>query len=92
VLINLQFMFGDKKVPAALGLMIPMVHTSLFPCCINRDRSRKCRFKNKVAQKIYNLQICFKIRCSVAISKYVDVLEKKEYHCNNVKVVPRALF
>jgi hypothetical protein len=52
--------FGDKKVPAALGLIPMVLRTSGVPTVsllhiFRTGRSRKCRFaKNKVAQKIYN--------------------------------------
>ena len=107
VLINLQFMkFGDKKVPAALGLMIPMdlrksgVPTvSLLHNILEQVDLESAGFtKNKVAQKIYNFIGTTLTRfvlksdvVAVTISKYVDVLEKK-YHCNNVKVIPHGTF
>ena len=107
VLINLQFMkFGDKKVPAALGLMIPMVlrtsgvpTVSLLHNILEQVDLESAGFtKNKVAQKIYNFIGTTLTRfvlksdvVAVTISKYVDVLEKK-YHCNNVKVIPHGTF
>lgn len=63
VLINLQFMkFGDKKVPAALGLMIPVVlrasnvpTVSLLHNILEQVDLESAGFTdNKMAQKIYN--------------------------------------
>ena len=69
VLINLQFMkFGDQKVPAALGLMIPMVlrlsgvpTVSLLHNILEQVDLESAGFtKNKLAHKIYNfIEIVF---------------------------------
>ena len=107
VLINLQFMkFGDKKVPAALGLMIPMVlrmkgipTVSLLHNILEQVDLESAGFTdNKLAQKIYNFIGTTLTRfilksdvVAVTINKYVEVLEKK-YKVNNVKVIPHGTF
>ncbi|AWG20456.1 glycosyl transferase family 1 [Flavobacterium faecale] len=107
VLINLQFMkFGDQKIPAALGLMIPMVlrlsgvpTVSLLHNILEQVDLESAGFtKNKLAQKIYNFigttLTKFVLKSdvvAVTISKYVTVLENK-YHCKNVKVIPHGTF
>lgn len=107
VLINLQFMkFGDKKVPAALGLMIPMVlrmkgipTVSLLHNILEQVDLESAGFTdNKVAQKVYNFIGTTLTRfilksdvVAVTINKYVDVLEKK-YKVKNVKVIPHGTF
>jgi glycosyltransferase involved in cell wall biosynthesis len=107
VLINLQFMkFGDKKVPAALGLMIPVVlrasnvpTVSLLHNILEQVDLESAGFTdNKIAQKIYNFIgtsltkfILKSDVVAVTINKYVEVLEKK-YKVKNVKVIPHGTF
>ncbi|MCG9791618.1 glycosyltransferase [Flavobacterium algicola] len=107
VLINLQFMkFGDKKVPAALGLMIPAIlrmngvpTVSLLHNILEQVDLESAGFTdNKVAQKIYNFigttltRLILKSDIvAVTINKYVTVLEKK-YKVNNIKVIPHGTF
>ncbi|MBE0393560.1 glycosyltransferase [Flavobacterium sp. PL002] len=107
VLINLQFMkFGDKKVPAALGLMIPMVlrnnnvpTVSLLHNILEQVDLESAGFTdNRLAQKFYNFVgttlTRFILRSdvvAVTINKYVEVLEKK-YKVKNVKVIPHGTF
>lgn len=107
VLINLQFMkFGDKKVPAALGLMIPVVlrasnvpTVSLLHNILEQVDLESAGFTdNKMAQKIYNFIgtsltkfILKSDVVAVTINKYVEVLEKK-YKVKNVKVIPHGTF
>tara|TARA_R110002126_G_scaffold13674_1_gene58807 strand:+ start:2049 stop:3227 length:1179 start_codon:yes stop_codon:yes gene_type:complete len=107
VLINLQFMkFGDKKVPAALGLMIPMVlrmkgipTVSLLHNILEQVDLESAGFTdNKLAQKVYNFIGTTLTRfilksdvVAVTINKYVEVLENK-YKVNNVKVIPHGTF
>lgn len=107
VLINLQFMkFGDKKVPAALGLMIPMVlrmkgipTVSLLHNILEQVDLESAGFTdNKWAQKIYNFIGTTLTRfilksdvVAVTINKYVEVLQKK-YKVKNVKVIPHGTF
>ena len=107
VLINLQFMkFGDKKIPAALGLMIPMVLRlkgiptfSLLHNILEQVDLESAGFTdNKIAQKIYNFIGTTLTRfilksdvVAVTINKYVAILEKK-YKVKNVKVIPHGTF
>ncbi|MFV8360452.1 glycosyltransferase [Flavobacterium sp. LS1P3] len=107
VLINLQFMkFGDKKIPAALGLMIPMVlrlkgipTVSLLHNILEQVDLESAGFTdNKIAQKIYNFIGTTLTRfilksdvVAVTINKYVAILEKK-YKVKNVKVIPHGTF
>lgn len=107
VLINLQFMkFGDKKVPAALGLMIPVVlrasnvpTVSLLHNILEQVDLESAGFTDsKIAQKIYNFIgtsltkfILKSDVVAVTINKYVEVLEKK-YKVKNVKVIPHGTF
>ena len=107
VLINLQFMkFGDKKVPAALGLMIPAVlrmngvpTVSLLHNILEQVDLESAGFTdNKIAQKVYNFIGTTLTRfvlksdvVAVTISKYVTVLQNK-YKTNNVKVIPHGTF
>lgn len=107
VLINLQFMkFGDKKIPAALGLMIPMVlrmkgipTVSLLHNILEQVDLESAGFTdNKIAQKIYNFIGTTLTRfilksdvVAVTINKYIAILEKK-YKVKNVKVIPHGTF
>ncbi|WPR72515.1 glycosyltransferase [Flavobacterium sp. NG2] len=107
VLINLQFMkFGDKKVPAALGLMIPAVlrmngipTVSLLHNILEQVDLESAGFTdNKLAQKVYNFIGTTLTRfvlksdiVAVTINKYVTVLQNK-YKTNNVKVIPHGTF
>lgn len=107
VLFNLQFVkFGDKKVPAALGLLIPMV-LRLLGCntivllhnILEQVDLESAGFtSNKLAQKAYNFIGTCLTRCilksdkvAVTISKYVDVLNKK-YKTDNVILIPHGTF
>ncbi|WP_372754500.1 glycosyltransferase [Mariniflexile sp.] len=107
VLFNLQFMkFGDKKIAAALGLMLPLV------CKLKRipnivllhnileevDLGSAGFTNNKLMQKLYGFigttltkLILQADTVAVTIEKYVDVLEKK-YHAKNIKLIPHGTF
>lgn len=107
VLFNLQFMkFGDKKLAAALGLMLP------FICKLKRipnivllhnimeevDLSNAGFTSNKIMQKIYGFigtsltrLILQADTVAVTMQKYVDILEKK-YKVNHVKFIPHGTF
>jgi glycosyltransferase involved in cell wall biosynthesis len=107
VLFNLQFMkFGDKKIAAALGLMLPLV------CKLKRipnivllhnileevDLSNAGFTSNKLMQKLYGFigttltrLILQADTVAVTIEKYVDVLEKK-YKAKNIKLIPHGTF
>ncbi|MBT8204244.1 MAG: glycosyltransferase [Eudoraea sp.] len=107
VLFNLQFLkFGDKKVPAALGLMLPMYcrlrgipTISLLHNIMEQvDLDNAGITGNKWLQKIYNFigttltkMVLRSDILAVTISKYVDILEKK-YKARNVALVPHGTF
>ncbi len=107
VLFNLQFMkFGDKKIAAALGLLLPWV------CSIKKipnivllhnileqvDLNTAGFTKNKLLQKIYNsigtLLTKFILKADVValtMPKYVDILKEK-YNATNVINIPHGTF
>ena len=107
VLFNLQFMkFGDKKIAAALGLMLPLV------CKLKRipnivllhnileevDLGSAGFTSNILMQKIYGFigstltrLILQADTVALTIQKYVDVLEKK-YNAKNVTLIPHGTF
>lgn len=107
VLFNLQFVkFGDKKIPAALGLCIPMIlkflgynSVVLLHNILEQVDLENAGFaQNKWMAKIYNFIGTNLTRCilkadvvAVTISKYVEVLQKK-YGCKNVKLIPHGSF
>lgn len=107
VLFNLQFVkFGDKKIPAALGLLVPMI-LKLLGCntvvllhnILEQVDLESAGFaSNKIAQKVYNFIGTSLTRCllkadvvAVTINKYVDVLNAK-YKCKNVVLIPHGSF
>ena len=107
VLFNLQFLkFGDKKVPAALGLLAPffckiqgiptisLIHNILEQV----DLENAGITQNKILQKIYNFIGGMLTRfvlasdvVAVTISKYVSILEKK-YKARNIALIPHGSF
>ena len=107
ILFNLQFMkFGDKKVPATLGLMLPMLFkmkgiptiTLLHNIMETVDLSSAGFTSNKLMQKIYNRigttitsMILRSDVVAVTISKYVNILKKK-YQKDNVVLIPHGSF
>lgn len=107
ILFNLQFVkFGDKKIPAALGLLLPMILRVLgFKTMVlmhnileQVDLESAGFTSNKVAQKIYNFIGTTLTRCilkanrvSVTIHKYVTVLNAK-YKTDNVVLIPHGTF
>jgi glycosyltransferase involved in cell wall biosynthesis len=107
VLFNLQFVkFGDKKIPAAMGLLIPMFlklfrfnTVVLLHNILEQVDLESAGFtKNKLASKIYNAIGTNLTKCIlkadlvvVTISKYVDVLGEK-YKSKNVSLIPHGSF
>jgi glycosyltransferase involved in cell wall biosynthesis len=107
VLFNLQFLkFGDKKIPAALGLFLPLIcklkgipTISLLHNILEQvDLENAGITQNKVLQKVYNLigstltkLILQSDVLAVTISKYVEILEKK-YKARNVALIPHGSF
>ncbi|MFS4482933.1 glycosyltransferase [Hyunsoonleella sp. 2307UL5-6] len=107
VLFNLQFMkFGDKKVAAALGLMLPLVcKLKKIPNIVllhnimeEVDLGSAGFTNNKLMQNVYGFigntltrLILKSDTVAVTMQKYVDVLSKK-YKANNVKLIPHGTF
>lgn len=107
ILFNLQFVkFGDKKIPAALGLLLPMIlrllgfKTMVLMHNILEQVDLECAgfTSNKLAQKVYNFIGTTLTRCilkankvSVTIQKYVGVLDAK-YNSKNVVLIPHGTF
>ncbi len=107
VLFNLQFMkFGDKKIPAALGLMLPLVcklkgikSVVLLHNILEEVDLGKAGFaSNWLLRKLYGFigscltrLILQADQVAVTIKKYVDVLEDK-YKTSKVSLVPHGTF
>lgn len=107
VLFNLQFVkFGDKKIPAALGLMLPMLcrlmgikTVVLLHNIVETVDLEQAGFSDrKLLQKIYGFIGSSLTKCllkshlvAVTINKYVDILSKK-YKAGNVVLVPHGSF
>ncbi|MBQ4914670.1 glycosyltransferase [Maribacter sp. MMG018] len=107
VFFNLQFLkFGDKKIPAALGLMLPFIcklkgipTISLLHNILEQVDLENAGFtSNKVLQKAYNFIgstltkfVLASDIVAVTISKYKGILEKK-YKSKNVALVPHGAF
>lgn len=107
VLYNMQFLsFGDKKIPAALGLLTPwltrlagvksvvLLHNILEQV----DLSSAGITENKLMAHIYNFigtvltRIILKTNLlAVTIPKYVEILEAK-YKAKNVALIPHGSF
>jgi glycosyltransferase involved in cell wall biosynthesis len=107
VLFNLQFMkFGDNKVLAALGLMLPLIcKLKNIPTIVllhnileEVDLASSGFTSNKTKQKIYNFigtsltKLILKADVvAVTMEKYATILEKK-YNATNVKMIPHGTF
>ncbi|MFD1017351.1 glycosyltransferase [Winogradskyella rapida] len=107
VLFNLQFMkFGDKKVAAALGLMLPLVcklkkipNIVLLHNILEEVDLGSAGFtSNKLMQKLYGFigtsltKLILKAdTVAVTMQKYVNILEVK-YLAPNVKLIPHGTF
>ncbi len=107
ILFNLQFMkFGDRKIPAALGLFLPLIFklkgvpaiVLLHNILEQVDLGQAGFTKNRLLQKTYNFigstltRILLKADLvAVTIGKYVEVLEKK-YKAKNVVQIPHGSF
>lgn len=107
VLFNLQFVkFGDKKIPAALGLMLPMLCRLLGIKTVvllhnimeTVDLEQAGFSDKKLLQKVYGFIGASLTKCllkshlvAVTINKYVDILSKK-YKAGNVVLVPHGSF
>lgn len=107
VLFNLQFLkFGDKKIPAAMGLLLPLVcklkgipTISLLHNILEQvDLENAGITQNKLLKKAYNLIGSTLTRfvlasdvLAVTISKYKTILEQK-YKARNVALIPHGAF
>ena len=107
VLFNIQFLsFGDKKVAAALGLMLPMVlrvfgfksivllHNILEEVDLEEAGITKNPILKFIFNTIGNLLTRFILSANlvgVTIEKYVDILSKK-YNKKNVVLLPHGTF
>lgn len=107
VLFNLQFMkFGDKKVAAALGLMLPYICTLkkipnivlLHNILEEVDLGSAGFTNNKIMQKLYGFigttltRLILKANIvAVTMQKYVTILENK-YQVKHVKLIPHGTF
>lgn len=107
VIINLQFLlFGDKKVAAALGLMLPLflkimgykTIVLLHNIMEEVDLDEAGITKNPILKAIYSTigniltrMILQANLVGVTIEKYVDVLKEK-YKKNNIVLLPHGAF
>ena len=107
VLYNLQFMkFGDKKIPAALGLFSPWLTklmkvktTVLLHNIMETVDLESAGFtNNKIKKGIFNFigesltRVILKAdKVVLTISKYVDILEEK-YQADNCVLIPHGTF
>lgn len=107
VLFNLQFMkFGDKKIPAALGLFLPLVcklrgipNIALLHNILEEVDLDKAGFtSNRILQKLYGFigtvlteLILQADIVAVTMEKYVQILKSK-YKADNVVMIPHGTF
>ena len=107
VLFNLQFMkFGDKKVAAALGLMLPLIcKLKRIPSVVllhnileEVDLASAGFASNKIVKWTYGqigkylTKLILKANTvAVTMQKYVDVLQSK-YLAEHVKLIPHGTF
>ncbi len=107
VLYNLQFMkFGDSKIQAALGLMLPTVSKWMkIPTIVllhnimeTVDLDTAGFASNKLLKRVYTLigksltrLILNADRVAVTMQSYVDILSK-EYGVDHVRLIPHGTF
>ncbi len=107
VLFNLQFLkFGDKKIPAALGLLLPLIcklrgipTISLLHNILEQvDLANAGITSNKWLQRVYNFigstltrSVLASDVIAVTISKYKTILEEK-YKSRNIALIPHGAF
>ena len=107
VLFNLQFMkFGDKKIPAALGLLLPLIckikqipTIALLHNILEQVDLKSAGFtSSKIMQRMYNFigtsltKLILKADVvAVTMHKYVTTLENK-YKVNTIKMIPHGTF
>jgi glycosyltransferase involved in cell wall biosynthesis len=107
ILFNLQFLkFGDKKIPAALGLLLPLIcklkgiptisllHNILEQVDLENAGITKNiwlqRIYNSIGRKLTRLLLTSDV-LAVTISKYKNILEKR-YDARNVALIPHGAF
>ena len=107
VLYNLQFMkFGDKKIPAALGLFTPyltklmkvktivLLHNIMEAVDLNSAGFTSNKLKAKAFNFIGSVltRVVLKAdKVALTIGKYVEILEEK-YKSKNVMLIPHGTF
>ncbi|MGB5980883.1 MAG: glycosyltransferase [Nonlabens sp.] len=107
VLFNLQFLkFGDKKIPAALGLMLPwicrmqgtpsmvLLHNIMEEVDLNNagiESNKLMEWTYKMIGKGLTRMILQANKVAVTIHKYQETLEKV-YGVNNVVTIPHGTF
>ncbi|MBI6118060.1 glycosyltransferase [Salegentibacter maritimus] len=107
ILFNLQFMkFGDKKIPAALGLFLPLIfRIKKIPTIVllhnileTVDLGNAGFTENKILQKVFNTIGSILTRVilqadtvALTIGKYVEVVKQK-YKAQNVIQIPHGSF
>ncbi len=107
ILFNLQFMkFGDKKIAAALGLLLPkrcvrlkiptivLLHNIMEQVDLNSAGFTKSKLLQRIYTSIGTTLTKFILNAdivAVTISKYVDILQEK-YHANNIALIPHGTF
>ncbi|HKJ48744.1 MAG TPA: hypothetical protein VJ973_06620, partial [Christiangramia sp.] len=107
ILFNLQFMkFGDKKIPAALGLFLPLIFklkgiptiVLLHNILETVDLGNAGFTENKILQKVFNTigsaltkVILQADTVALTIGKYVDVVKQK-YRVQNILQIPHGSF
>lgn len=107
ILFNLQFMkFGDKKIPAALGLLLPLIFrlkgiptiVLLHNILEQVDLANAGFTENKFLARIYNgigtllTRIILQAHVvALTIGKYINVIERK-YKVKNVIQIPHGSF
>ncbi len=107
VLYNLQFMkFGDKKIPAALGLFSPwitklmkiqtivLLHNIMEAVDLDNAGFTSNRFKKRIFNFIGEMltRVVLKAdKVALTISKYKTILEQK-YNATNCLLIPHGTF
>ena len=107
VLFNLQFLkFGDKKIPAALGLILPLLcklkgiptislmHNIIEQVDLNTAGITSNKFFQKIYSGIGNLLTKLVLTSdvvAVTMGKYQTILENK-YQSRNVALIPHGSF
>lgn len=107
IIFNMQFMtFGDRKIPAALGLLTPwlcrklripsivLLHNITETVKLDTIGMAKAKWKENILLKIGEMLTKIILKADlvgVTISQYVDILRKK-YHANHVVLLPHGNF